>query len=142
MLTSFVGIQQQTDPSDNMSNWETKDLAEALPATEKSQNGEGSAAVPDASSAPEKKMNPQAAGWVPKTEYDYDTYNKSTKELFESQAESDSARVDWASNAAVYEWDDEFGDIGPEHAELEKMLFASEFHMKSGIEFKKYSTMS
>jgi ATP-dependent RNA helicase DDX3X len=34
---------------------------------------------------------------------------------------------DWASNAAKYEWKQEYGDVAPRHKELEEQLFRNEF---------------
>lgn len=38
----------------------------------------------------------------------------------------------WLSDAAVYEWDDEFGDVGPVNPELERELFNSDHLMRAG----------
>lgn len=86
--------------------------------------------------------NPQEHGWVEKNEYDYSTYMKSSKELAEAVATNESADLgvdvgDWASNAAIYNWDDDFGDVGPRHPELEAQLFGSENHVRTGIKFEK-----
>lgn len=95
--------------------------------------------VPEAETGAVPAKNPQEHGWVAKTDYDYTTYMKSTKELAEAQASAEQG-VDvgaWASNAAIYEWDDDFGDVGPRHPELEKQLFGSENHVRIGIKFDK-----
>lgn len=87
--------------------------------------------------------DPQEHGWVAKTDYDYSTYMKSSKELAEAEAvakESGGHGVEvggWASNAALYEWDDDYGDVGPSHPVLEKQLFGSENHVRMGIKFEK-----
>jgi ATP-dependent RNA helicase DDX3X len=119
--------------------WEVGDMAEALPAIED----------PVTEDAPEgptyryiaantEKKNPQELGWVAKQEYDYDTYNKSSKELHdEGLAPGGLGAQDWASNAAKYEWDEEYGDVGPKFPELEKQLFGSEHCTRTGIEFSK-----
>jgi hypothetical protein len=103
---------------------------------------------------------PGEHGWANKKDaaYDYDTFNKSSKELAdalvastggEGEAAADVTTPDvevvgavgglapgqWASNAAVYNWDQEYGDVGPRFADLEKQLFGSEFHVKAGIQF-------
>lgn len=44
----------------------------------------------------------------------------------------------WASSAAVHEWINEYGDVGPRHEDLEKQLFGGDFHMRSDIKFDKY----
>jgi ATP-dependent RNA helicase DDX3X len=114
-------------------SWDTKDMAEALTTAEPSSEtpvAQNTAAAP--------KKNPQEAGWVEKQPYDYDTYNKSSKELYdEGLAPGGLGAQDWASNAAKYEWDEEYGDVGPEFLELEKQLFGGENRMRTGIEFSK-----
>ncbi|KAI6247525.1 ATP-dependent RNA helicase ded1 [Erysiphe necator] len=101
--------------------------------------------------------NPQDHGWGDKVPYDYDSYAKTSKELAEENEaranNGDEAAIhyagavggvrvgEWHNNAAVYEWDDEYGDVGPEFPELERQLFGSEFHVKSGIDFQKLSTI-
>jgi ATP-dependent RNA helicase DDX3X len=93
-------------------------------------------------------VTPQELGWVTKTEYDYQTYLKSSKELADSQITAVTAgnisdavggirQGDWASNAAIYTWDDDYGDVGPKFPELERQLFGSEYHVKTGIAFDK-----
>jgi ATP-dependent RNA helicase DDX3X len=135
-----------------MSAWETKGMAEALPD------------VPE-SNAGQTKLNPQEHGWAPKQKFNYEDYNKSNKELadqfaaqktagegnddFVAPGESASGfqetsgavgglqQGDWSSNAAVYEWNDEYGEVGPAFPELEKQLFGSDLHVKQGINFSK-----
>ncbi|KAI9740077.1 MAG: hypothetical protein M1818_004828 [Claussenomyces sp. TS43310] len=92
------------------------------------------AANPDKSGAAETR-DPQAAGWVVKQAYDYTSYNKTPKELSEEAASSGIVRPGWAANAAKYEWEDEYGDIGPVVPELEATLFGSEHHVRHGIDF-------
>ena len=133
-----------------MSGWEqvAAALPEAAPAVpptadagvvnaENTQEGDTAANTEEAAG-----KDPQQHGWVAKTDYDYTTYMKSSKELQEAEAaakESAAAGVEvggWASNAAIYEWDEDFGDVGPEHPELEKQLFGSENHVRVGIKFE------
>jgi ATP-dependent RNA helicase DDX3X len=52
------------------------------------------------------------AEWEKKTAYNYQAYA--------------TGETEWASNAQVYHWDGEEGDIGPESLELEKILFGNE----------------
>lgn len=56
------------------------------------------------------KKTETPAGWVQPTAYDYTAYGR------------DSGH-EWDSNARVYEWDGEHGDIGPEVPVLEVELF-------------------
>ncbi|KAL9103128.1 MAG: hypothetical protein Q9163_001808 [Psora crenata] len=76
------------------------------------------------------------SGWVEPTEYDYESYNATAKE----QLERGNAPA-WASNATRYEWKDEYGDVGPAHPELEKMLFGDENQMRKGPEFEKLASI-
>ena len=45
---------------------------------------------------------------------------------------------DWANKAAIYEWKEEYGEIGPRFEALEKQLFGNDFHVRSGIKFDRY----
>lgn len=133
-----------------MSAWGTTDMTEALPeATEVQTSGDN----------PEQPTKtPQEHGWVQKQGYDYAQYNKTNKEIADGlvageetgeetttpAAEEEFGAVgglrpgEWASNAAVYEFPHgEFGDVGPPMEALEKQLFGSNLHVKSGIDFKK-----
>ncbi|CAL3968100.1 unnamed protein product [Diplocarpon coronariae] len=117
-----------------------------------SQTHETPVATEALSTAP-SGVNPQEHGWVHKTSYDYDKYNKSSKQLADAQASAGEGAPgvapglgieeavgglhigEWASNAATYTWDEDFGDIGPRHPQLEAMLFGAENHVRSGINF-------
>lgn len=136
-----------------MSAFGTQDMAAALPTT----NATG--------------PNPQEHGWTKPTPIDYATYNKSSKELMDerianesaaaasagidSQAGNGQAPVDnstfgqdgvstgeWAGNAPVYEYQDEYGDVGPRFAALENELFGGDFRLRTGINFDKYVLFS
>ncbi len=78
-------------------------------------------------------------GWVEPQKYDYESYNAGTREEREAIETAHEVPA-WASNAMKYEWRDEYGDVGPEHPELENELFKDENKMQSGIEFEKYLT--
>jgi hypothetical protein len=41
----------------------------------------------------------------------------------------------WAASAAKYEWKEEYGDVGPEVPELEKILFGDVFRNRQGASF-------
>lgn len=137
-----------------MSAFDVGGMATALP--DATQTHDTTAAV--------ERKNPQEAGWVVAQKYDYDTYNKSTKEQAdaraaagEDDAEDDKKSQrsnegadpvtlavgglregDWASNGAIYEWDEEYGDIGPRFADLEEQLFGNKNnHVRMGVSFDK-----
>ncbi|KAL2831140.1 P-loop containing nucleoside triphosphate hydrolase protein, partial [Aspergillus cavernicola] len=73
-------------------------------------------------------------GWVVPEGYDYEKYNASlSAEKPTGEFEQEEALPVWAANAAKYEWNDEFGDVGPENAELEVQLFRNEFINRTGL---------
>lgn len=89
----------------------------------------------------------RAKGWVEPELYDYDTYNtsrgreeaKATEgEAVNGEAETTQDVPEWAANAAKYEWNDEYGDVGPPFPDLEKQLFKDEFTNRIGLNFKVY----
>lgn len=120
-----------------MSGWGTQDMAAALPDVG------APAALIEAPTVAEGPT-PQEHGWVTPQSYDYATYGKSNKELSDAKAAFESAAADyqaggihqdWAGNAVVYEWKDEFGDVGPRFPDIESQLFGDDNHVKSGIKF-------
>jgi ATP-dependent RNA helicase DDX3X len=86
-------------------------------------------------------MNAQAAaiarekGWVAPQEYDYARYTNTEPHKKPAEGEENAQDLAWASSAAKYEWNEEYGDVGPRNPELEKMLFQSEFTSRVGIKF-------
>ena len=80
------------------------------------------------------------AKWGDRQGYDYAKYtagpqDKTSTASITGQPQADTP--DWAANAAKYEWAEEYGDIGPAHDELERMLFGDEHKMEQGDEFSK-----
>jgi len=138
---------RQAPPSNS---WGTSDMAAALPDVSAPANP-----TPTAETT-EGVKNPQDHGWTTKQPYDYNSYNKSNKEYDEERAaanagaaegaaaegvtplgiNNDFTEIGWASDAALYNFPEgDLGEIGPEHHELEKILFGSEFQVRSGIKF-------
>lgn len=96
----------------------TAELRNALPTDGDKANGHQSNGDHDT-----KPVTP--AGWVQATPYDYKSY----------AADADH---EWASNAKVYEWDGEEGEVGPEFPALEMQLFGEPgSRAKQGIDFTK-----
>ncbi len=105
---------------------------------------EMSNALADMTGAHENKNNAVVAngeearkhGWAEPVKYNYQAYNASSREEREAvEAEHDLS--DWAANAAKYEWSDEYGDVGPAHPELERLLFHDGTGTHTGILFHK-----
>ena len=102
-----------------------------------------------------ERVNTLAPTWkaIKPVEYDYSVYNASGPEereaaergiterlAAEAQAASEADQYTssvplWASGAAKYEWQEDYGDIGPPHPELEKQLFKDQFINRIGPQF-------
>ena len=80
------------------------------------------------------------AEWTAPEEYDYGKYNAGPRDKNDHASEplqpQDEAS-NWAAHAARYEWDNDFGDVGPDHEPLKKILFGDEHKMEQGDEFSK-----
>ena len=86
-------------------------------------------------------------GWVVPVNYDYQAYNATLEERIAAQAKAaeggDFAENGvtaqeapaWASNAEKYEWNDEFGDVGPAFPALEAQLFKNDLINRVGLQF-------
>lgn len=74
--------------------------------------------------------------WVEPQKYDYSIYNKQGTDAGTDTVQS--LRYEWASSAGKYEWNDEYGDVGPRVPELEKELFNDDLRMKHGDNFSAF----
>lgn len=86
-------------------------------------------AVPEEASVAETGDQPAPAGWVERTAFDYT-----------AMAEAETAAT-WDGNARVYQWKDEYGDVGPAFEELEVELFGdpeSRRDRQTGLDFSKF----
>jgi len=119
----------QQPPSGNKA-FDTADMSNALADTTDAHNKEVNTKAGD------NAARAREQGWAEPEKYNYTAYNASSREEREA-VESALELSDWASNAAKYEWKDEFGDIGPPHPELERQLFHEGTGTHSGILFDK-----
>lgn len=78
----------------------------------------------------------KASGFIEPSKFDYDAYNADSSDKRKALEATHEAPV-WAANATRYEWEDEYGDVGPEFKELEVMLFGDEDHVRAGDRFGK-----
>jgi hypothetical protein len=62
------------------------------------------------------------AGWVDSQPVDYAV----------RQSSHDTDMTNYLAHSAVYEWDDEYGDVGPEVPALEQQLFGGDFRVRQG----------
>lgn len=76
------------------------------------------------------------ANWSAPEKFNYDSYNADSKEKREA-VEAVQDVPAWAANAVKYEWSDEYGDVGPEFAELENILFGDVHQVKAGAQMNK-----
>lgn len=72
------------------------------------------------------KERAQEAGWVATQPVDYSV----------RQSSRDDETAHYLANSAVYEWNDEYGDVGPEVPELEEQLFGGHFRVRQGEHMK------
>lgn len=104
---------------------------------------------------PEAATLARSKGWAIPENYDYAKYiiaGEASQPLdVDAAADAAAARVEgmaegmddeefpeWAAKAAKYEWKDEYGEVGPQNEELERMLFRSEFISRTGLKINKY----
>lgn len=81
----------------------------------------------------EASAEARAKGWVAPTEYDYSKY---VDDPLSVKPVGDPAQLDapeWAAKAAKYEWNDEYGDVGPANPDLEQMLFHNDLINRTGL---------
>ncbi|KAL7920827.1 P-loop containing nucleoside triphosphate hydrolase protein [Trichoderma austrokoningii] len=86
-------------------------------------------AVPEENPAVDAGEQPGPAGWVEPTAFDYT-----------AMADAETA-ANWDGNARVYQWKDEYGDVGPAFEELEVELFGdpeSRRDRQTGLDFSKF----
>lgn len=79
-------------------------------------------------------------GWVEPEKYDYAKYVTPLpldKPAEVGQVLEDEDVPEWAANAAKYEWNDDYGDIGPENPALEDQLFRNDFINRAGLRIGK-----
>lgn len=122
-----------------MASWETDGGAAAASVAEPNGFGDSTAdttattdgntfdmtPIAEVLSEAEKAANRERArdaGWVETVPVDYNVQ--------QTTREDDYAH--YLRNSAVYEWDDEYGDIGPEVPELEQDLFGGDFRVRQG----------
>lgn len=60
-------------------------------------------------------------GWTETTAFDYEAFTR-----------QGGANADWYAAAGVYEWQDEYGEVGPEVPDLERLLFGRELRQDEG----------
>ncbi|KAF6838877.1 DEAD/DEAH box helicase [Colletotrichum plurivorum] len=98
-----------------MSTFETADMQSALPGD------------PSGQQAPAVAIDGEGKEWTKPMSYNYD----------ELAQQGPIQTTNWEGNNAIYEWDEEYGEVGPKHPELELMLFGDPDtrHEHTGLDF-------
>ena len=73
----------------------------------------------------------RAYGFVEPIKYDYTLYGVKTGNEADGEATS-LPNFSWAASAAKYEYDEEYGEIGPRIPQLEQQLFTGEHIVRTG----------
>ncbi|KAK2014140.1 DEAD/DEAH box helicase [Colletotrichum eremochloae] len=108
-------------PRLDMSAFDTADMQSALPS-----EGLGK-------KTPAAALDNEGKQWTTPLPYNYE----------ELAQQGPVETTDWEGNGAVYEWNDEFGDVGPKFPELELALFGDPNTRRdhTGIDFSAISTV-
>lgn len=72
-------------------------------------------------------------GWVEPSSFDYSA--GVAVSAVEGEGLVSIADGNWAHNAEKYEWQESYGDVGPENKTLEDQLFRSDTINRQGIKF-------
>lgn len=67
-------------------------------------------------------------GWNNPIPFNYETVASGGADVADERDDD----VSWLGNAAVYEWDDDFGEVGPPNERLEEELFRGTDIMRAG----------
>ncbi|KAF2741328.1 putative DEAD/DEAH box RNA helicase [Polyplosphaeria fusca] len=74
------------------------------------------------------------AGWSNPVPFNYETVTGGTAAPDETRNEAG-----WLANAAIYQWEDDYGDVGPRNDELERVLYHDADQMRAGNAIKALS---
>ncbi|CAM1501746.1 Fc.00g037300.m01.CDS01 [Cosmosporella sp. VM-42] len=111
--------------------WTTGDLAEALPSS--------IAPIDGKAAGPDGQIQAETVGEQPTTEPATISLEKWAKQEASDYTAGEDAgpQQTWDGNVPVYQWDEEFGDVGPKFPELEIELFGPEDTRKerTGLDF-------
>jgi len=89
-----------------------------------------------------KAQRAREAGWNEPTAFNYEASTAATREEREAATRAvldrDAHSTDiplWASAGVKYEWKDEYGEVGPQVPELERVLYKDQFQSRIGGQF-------
>lgn len=96
-------------------------------------NGDTNGGVPAHKDLAETLAKVREKGWNNPVPFRYETVGSGATP--NDDRPSDQA---WLGNAAVYEWDDDFGEVGPRNEKLEEMLYRGNNIMRVGNHLATY----
>jgi hypothetical protein len=108
-----------------MADWETSDGADGVAVPQDAQTTFDTTALAGALNEADEtafKDKAQEAGWVGTVPVNYNLQQSSREDELTA----------YAASSAVYEWDDEYGDVGPEIPQLEEQLYNNAFRLRQG----------
>ena len=115
--------------SSAMADWETAGAGDGVAVPQDSNDGhqdtfDTTALAGALNEADEAAFKDKAheAGWVGTIPVNYNV----------QQSNREDELAAYAASSAVYEWDDEYGDVGPEVPQLEEQLFNNAFRLRQG----------
>jgi ATP-dependent RNA helicase DDX3X len=120
------------------STFDAPEMAEALA---EATNGASAPCVSRVDEESSKRA--RDLGWVPPQTYDYGASAPTAAkkpEIVEDEEENNESQhkgSTWAHDAAKYEWNQEYGDVGPRSEALEKELFKGDFINRAGEKLAK-----
>ncbi|KAH9884852.1 P-loop containing nucleoside triphosphate hydrolase protein [Xylariomycetidae sp. FL2044] len=129
-------IKMSAWDDNDASGWgDTSEMKAALPGDNTHANGWGDNSESE-SKAALLEANTQDEAVAEKKEYRSKPIAPWVEPTPNNYNETDEGR-EWEGNARIYEWDGQEGDIGPEHPELENVLFgAPDERDPQGIDFR------
>ncbi|EXJ81195.1 hypothetical protein A1O3_07485 [Capronia epimyces CBS 606.96] len=94
----------------------------------------------------ERLEDARKAGWCAPQPFNYDAAAPATGANGATGGEGENDEnayksTSWAHDAQKYEWQEDFGDVGPRHEDLEKELFRGEYINRAGDKFKNLTTV-
>lgn len=96
----------------------------------------GTVPGPDAATVARQELEAQALARAKEAGWTNDINDPAGPEPTEDETRKDAI---WLSDAAVYQWDDEFGEVGEPNPELEKQLFEGDHLARVGAHIKALS---
>ncbi|KAJ4542365.1 hypothetical protein HRR83_007071 [Exophiala dermatitidis] len=126
--------------TDSIHSFNTAALAEAIADIVPAARNQADEAVKR-----ERAEASRQAGWCEPMAFNYDATAPTAALNVNPDGDNGndaSVPAGWAHNAQKYEWQEDYGDVGPRHEELEKELFRAEHINRAGDKFKNLKSVT